>query len=292
MAVVAKNTGAYPVTLRDYLANGVQSPPGGVGYSLWGTRLTGAGAWIHLDARSVTLAPGKSRLVGATITVPKGAAPGQHVAGLALENTQTFGNPTGAIQIRTAYRQVIPIAVDVPGLHHSALAVGGVGLMLQGGGSEAVLTVRNSGNTLLRGKGSLEIIAGQASSGQLPFSFDTMLPSATCQIPIPMPNITLAPGSYTVHLLLNSPQLPRQIAWQGLATLRMPDASKAPHSAPRITLRGTQQSAGAAGSSQGIPAGVWAIGGAFLALVLALGAGLGVVISRRSRPGTPAAPPI
>ena len=87
MAVVVKNTGAYPVTLRDYLANGVQSPPGGVGYSLWGTPLTGAGAWIHLDARSVTLAPGKSRLVSATITVPKGAAPGQHVTGLALENT-------------------------------------------------------------------------------------------------------------------------------------------------------------------------------------------------------------
>ena len=151
--------------------------------------------------------------------------------------------------------------------------------------------MRNAGNTLLRGKGSLEIIAGQASSGQLPFSFDTMLPSATCQIPIPMPNITLAPGSYTVHLLLNSPQLPRQIAWQGLATLQMPDASKAPHPAPRITLKGTQQTQ-AAGSSQGIPAGVWAIGGAFLALVLALGAALGVIISRRSRPGTPAAPPV
>ncbi|MFD9790986.1 DUF916 domain-containing protein [Streptomyces sp. NPDC059070] len=77
--VTVKNLGAGPATFLLYGTDGYNTPRDG-GFAVRGRneRMTGVGAWTHLDRSQVTLAPGAEVTVPFTVTVPEGAEPGDH----------------------------------------------------------------------------------------------------------------------------------------------------------------------------------------------------------------------
>jgi Bacterial protein of unknown function (DUF916) len=59
------------------------------------------GAWVTLGARSVTLAPGQSRIVPVTVHVPAGARPGDHLGGIVAERTRRSRAPAARAHSRS-----------------------------------------------------------------------------------------------------------------------------------------------------------------------------------------------
>lgn len=120
---------------------------------------TDAGSWIQLATQQITLKAGTQAEVPFQITIPRGAEPGDHAAGIVAQNTETESeiNAEGVgIEVRRRVAARVYVRVDGPLQpqlqvtqveveHHSAIFP-----PLTGGG-EAVIAyeIRNTGNTRL-----------------------------------------------------------------------------------------------------------------------------------------------
>jgi hypothetical protein len=270
--IAVRNTARTPLSMRMYPVDGLQIPTGGLDFTTWGKPLAAAGTWVSLGSPDLVLAPGQARRVTATIRVPQGLPPGQYVAGTAFEDTQMLRTTAGPqLLIDMHYRHVLAVVVNVPGRTSTALTITGVHLATPHGTSEAVVDVRNPGNLLVNGQGTLEVTVGTSSTGKMPFSLDTLLPAHGAGVPIQLPGVTLKPGTYGVSVHIQAPSKAPLAAWQGQVTLSV--AQPAPAPIKQITLQGVVQ---AASPTSSLP---WLIGA--LLLVLA-GAGAGTILSRRA----------
>lgn len=111
------------------------------------------GTWIDVQER-VTVGPNETRVVPFTITVPKGATPGDHPAGIAATVTSTGG--TVSVESRVGFR----VMLRVNGSARAALAVRGLTTTytpswnpFAGGTVRVRYTVENDGNVWVSGTG-------------------------------------------------------------------------------------------------------------------------------------------
>jgi hypothetical protein len=193
------------------------------------------------------------------------------------------------VLIDVHYRKVIAILDSVPGLRSATAKVVGVTLKPELKGTQAVVSVRNTGDILFKGKGTVALIGSKGTMQHYPFTIDTILPSAVAQIPIYLPNLILQPGTYGMHVQLLSLHNVSLTTWQNqvgfmLAQHVTPGAPikpvlLQPAQAATAQAKSVLGAVSPATSSQSIP---YVLLGALAILVLALGAGLGVVLSRRS----------
>ncbi|MEU7613528.1 hypothetical protein [Micromonospora sp. NPDC049204] len=109
------------------------------------------GTWIDVQEK-VTVGPGETRVVPFTITVPKGAAPGDHPAGIAATVTSTGG--TVNVESRVGFR----VMVRVNGTVQATLPVQGLTARytpswnpFAGGTLRVRYTVGNDGNVWVSG---------------------------------------------------------------------------------------------------------------------------------------------
>jgi WxL interacting protein linking bacterial and host surfaces len=241
--LMVTNTNTQPMTVRAYPVDGVPTAGGGVDFNTFEKPVVGAGTWVSVDSPTLELAPGETRRLTATVAVAPDATPGDHVAGIAVEDMRISQSGTGSpLVINVHYRRALAVVVTVPGERTAALEVDSVAFARDVRGVRAVVQVRNTGNILLKAKGTVEVSGDQAMGKAQAFSVETLIPSTGTGVLVPMPNVTLAPGTYNAHILVQAEDGRALADWQGRAGFMLPavepaavpdgDVSLAPVDAP------------------------------------------------------------
>jgi hypothetical protein len=149
------NTGTTPQVMRVFATDAFNTDDGAYGLLDTDAEAVDAGAWVTFENGAkfvdVPLAPGESKLVAFTLTVPADASPGDHAAGIVISVTAPQG------QILVDRRVATRLYVRVPGDLQAALTVASISSSYQStinpldGSAEVTFTVRNSGNIALGG---------------------------------------------------------------------------------------------------------------------------------------------
>jgi hypothetical protein len=272
--LAVKNTHSEALTVLNYPADSYQIADSGIDYTTREKTLAGFGTWMTVDPPRMTLAPGEAQRITATIQLPADLPAGEYVGGIAVENERVEAQGAGSnIMIDIHYRKLIAALVNVPSERSVRLEVGKIELTPADKGSRALVELRNEGNVLLKGNGSIEIGGGQASSGPVPFTVDTILPASQVQIPVELPLLTLQPGSYDVRLQVQSAEHGPLATWEGQVVLAIPQPTVA--AAPKDLLLEPRQQPAAAAQDLSAPEAtapppIWPIAAATAVVVLLL----------------------
>ena len=237
--VMVQNTSDEPMTIRAYPVDGIAMSGGGIDFTTFSQPIAGTGTWVSIDTPTLELAPGEARRLTATVAAAANATAGDHVAGIAVEDSRPHASDTDSqVVIQVYYRKAIAVVVAVPGERAAALEVDAVALTQDaGGGSRAVVQVRNTGNSLQKAKGTLEIAGNQASGTAQTFSVDTLIPTTHTGVAIPLPGVRLAKGTYNVHVILLAEDGHTLADWQGTAAFpALAEAAPTPVPARDVSL--------------------------------------------------------
>lgn len=160
------------------------------------------GAWIHLAAGQLRVAPKQSRTVGFTITVPRTAAGGQHLGGMVAENALVTRGAThrrgrGSFRIDVRSLTIVAVQLNLPGAARERMTLTGVHPGGAAGRQMLLVSLRNDGNQLTRGQGQLMISDQQGRLvRQTRFPLDTFVPHTQVADPIAVPGRGLPAGTY------------------------------------------------------------------------------------------------
>lgn len=236
----------------------------------------GPGRWLRLSSRRVTLAPGASRRVRVTISVPNDAKPGDHVGGVVFQDAATPKASGGSFAVRQLVRVGIATHVRVDGPLRRGIDVGDLQIKPVTGTQvpSIVMDLANTGNVLCKPKTRVALTKDGQAAGTDTRQLDTVLPGDTVPYPFPWSR-PLESGTYDVAVRVSGcgPEIERT------AALTLADG-----------LTGTPQNQGPreVPKPDGIP--VWAMG--LMAFVGLLG---GFLLARRRprsrRAPEPQAPP-
>lgn len=186
--VVVTNSASRPVRLRVYAVDGLTGVTSGAVYSNRNDKLHKAGLWVtpavslvRVDARSQALVPFEVR-------VPSSASPGDHLAGLAFENTSRQRSG-GRFSVTEIVRAVIGIEIQVPGSAFAQVQLRGASLKALPG-TQIPSVIVNLGDSGLRLCKPVLAVALAGSGGRQPVvrrALDTILPGDYIPFPLPWP---------------------------------------------------------------------------------------------------------
>ena len=208
-AALVMNSGGVPVTLKLYAADGITAVNGGTAFAREGQEPTGVNRWLSLSVTEVALELGAEMVVPFTITVPSDASPGQHVAGLVVAappigDASPNGEGGGQFSAMMVQQSAVAVVIDVSGPHVAGLEITGTCLKEQDElGATFVVAVRNTGNILVKGEGSVLIMDrnGQELASN-PLKMGTVLAGDATSFQVRHP-VHLADGDYLVTAVLN-----------------------------------------------------------------------------------------
>ena len=197
--VIVSNTGSKALTLRVYATDGLTGSTSGVVYGNRQDHLKGAGLWVTPAAPQVTVPANSQSTVAFTVHVPKNAAFGQHLAGLAVEDIHSGKSP-GRFSVTEVLRTVVGIQLNVPGPSQSRLALRSVSIApIQGTSYPSVVVgVSNSGTNLCKPALSVSL-AGPGGVQRATRRLDTILPGDSIPYPFVWPH-SLAAGTYAATI--------------------------------------------------------------------------------------------
>jgi hypothetical protein len=197
--VIVSNTESKAVTLRVYPVDGLTGATSGVVYGNRQDQLHGAGRWVTPATSKVTV-PARSQLaVGFTVHVPKNTSPGQHLAGLALEDVHS-GKSSGRFSVTEVLRTVVGIEVAVPGANRSRLTLQSFSIAPIAGTTypSVVVGLTNAGTKLCKPALSIAL-DGPNGLQRATRQLDTVLPGDSIPYPFVWPH-SLAAGSYKANI--------------------------------------------------------------------------------------------
>lgn len=163
-----------------------------------GTIKGSASSWISFFPRNFNLPPKRGQKIEYTIKVPSDAS-GSYWATLMVETNPTSGGPPGQLQVMMAGRVAYIIRIDING---SSAGVGKIEKLRLNWNQErnkleASLRIKNSGASMLRFKGRLELKDNQGKAvGSIPFSEGYILPNYTREFELADHKMNLRPGFY------------------------------------------------------------------------------------------------
>lgn len=197
--VVVTNAGTAPVTLRVYPVDGLTGATSGVVYSNRGVALQGAGQWVTPAVSMVTVPANSQTTVAFTLHVPGGAAVGQHLAGLALQDVHA-GKSAGRFSVTEVLRTVVGIEVTVPGPSQLHLALNSFSIAPIEGTTypSVVVNLSNTGTNLCKPVLAVSLI-GPAGVQRATRQLDTVLPGDRIPYPFVWPH-ALAAGAYNANI--------------------------------------------------------------------------------------------
>ena len=195
--VIVANPSAVRVDLIVSPVDGLTGPTTGSVYANRQDPVRKAGAWVTPAVGQLTLEPHAQTLVPFTVQVPTGAQPGDHLAGIAFENTHEQKSG-GQFSITQVVRGVIGVLVQVNGpAQPFRLQVTGIRVQsLPASKQQAAVVVqlRNAGQIL--GKPDLLVnLKGSGYDHTTTRQLDTVLPGDSIDYNLPWPD-PLSPGSY------------------------------------------------------------------------------------------------
>jgi len=209
------NSGDVSVTLKLYAADAVTAINGGTSFANAGEEKNGVAHWLSPSLSEITLEPGEERAVPFTINVPPDASPGEHVAGLVVEAAPRQGAspsgeapPTGENNAKFAVsvirRAGVAVLIDVPGPRVAGLEITDVCFKEQDDqGATFEAAVLNTGNSFVRGQGSLAIKDRQGTElASIPIKMDAVLAGDATFFYVHHP-VRLADGDYLLSAVLD-----------------------------------------------------------------------------------------
>ncbi len=271
------NYGPAALAVATYAADVYTITNGGYGGRLRGEPQTGTTTWLDYPTDVVELAAGARSRRAFSVAVPDGAAGGEYISSIVIENDQPVVSG-GEIGLDHIVRQAVAVVVTVPGPRMPALAIGEASHTVVTGRSVVAVELDNGGNVRLRPVATFELRdAAGALVSQTSIALDTFYAHRATRFEVPLAAL-LQPGTYHVTLGLVD-------VTQGLSVERddltfvvgSPTATIEPGSGPALTE--VNQAPG--GTSLPLPVVLALLAAALLAAAL-LGS-FGFVALRRAR---------
>ena len=196
--VLLQNPGAAPIRLRVYAVDGITGVTSGAVYGNRGVRLRKAGRWLRTQTATLALPAHGQVYESFVLRVPRGAVPGDHLAGLAFEDAAPARAKGRTFSVIEIFRVVVGVDVRVPGpagprgrlvsAHLAPLAGTRFASVVIGLGDTGRLMCKPRLIVSLKGSGRARTVSRK---------LDTILPGDTIPYPLPWP-ASLASGQYHV----------------------------------------------------------------------------------------------
>ena len=209
-SVLLENTGRHPLTIEIAAVDAMTGQAGGSAFAPSGTKPVAVATWVELAEPSVTVGPGKQKVVGFSVRVPPSTKPGQYLAGIAAhapdkpskEAPKRAENQVGAaVNVRTRY--VIAVQLDVPGAWAPSLTIPSVSVLEQPSGTHIGVRMRNDGGVFLKPSGS--IVMSDSTGRRVlshPIRMETFVTGTEVTYPVAWPGRP-RPGEYSVDVRLS-----------------------------------------------------------------------------------------
>lgn len=192
-----------PLTLNLYAADAVNSPDGQLSLQPAAEDPRDAATWVTLKTPTgkgyVVVKPRSTLVVPFTVTVPKGAYVGDHLAGI-VASTVTRGQTPGdrSTDVQFEQRIAVRLAVRVAGELKPELTVEGLSATysgslnpLEAGTATLTYTVRNTGNIRLGGAQAISIGSMFGATSEAPGVPDIpmLLPGGSATVTVPVTGV-------------------------------------------------------------------------------------------------------
>lgn len=202
--VTILNDGEVPVVVNLYLSAARTAVGGSASFLPEGSTDETA-AWITLSQNQVALEPGERQIVGFTVRVPAEVDPGDYIVGM-VTDLEAAGNggsqdaATGEGQtfaLGVVNRVAVAVLITVEGERNPSLEVLDATLVDQSDqGARFFLTVHNTGNVMLKGRGTITVSDPQLGPlAEFPIQMDTVLAGDTAGYYVTGP-LVLGDGEY------------------------------------------------------------------------------------------------
>ncbi len=199
------NTGSATGTVTLYAVDATTGQNSGLVYNPQNAPRNDVGAWIQLEQQHLTLTPGQSQIVPFQVNTPSNAWSGQHIGGIvAASVVQASTKQHNNFHVNVQNLSIVAVQVTVAGPQTEQLAMTDVQAGGANGYQKLLVGLSNTGTTLLKPYGTLQITDSQGHVRQtIAVKLDTFLPRTTINYPIYMQKAPLAAGTYTVSMQLN-----------------------------------------------------------------------------------------
>jgi hypothetical protein len=201
-ALIIANHSAAPITLDISPVDGLTGQTSGSVYANRQDKVYKAGLWVTPNLASMVLPAQTQRTVTFVVKVPAGAPAGDHLAGIAVENTVPTSSSNG-FAIRQILRNVIGVRVIVPGsaIFKPSLKTLGIDQIGSTGIGAIDVGLGNVGTQLAKPSLTVALIGPDTYHKKLSRDLDTVLPGDVIKYPFAWPD-KLARGSYDVTATL------------------------------------------------------------------------------------------
>jgi hypothetical protein len=194
--LLVTSTSDTPVQLIVSPVDGLTGQTSGAVYANRDVPIKKAGGWVHPSISALTLAPHDQQLVPFTTTVPAGTTPGDHLAGIAVENA----NPQrsgGQFAVTEVLRTVVGVEIVVPGPAEPAVQLGKLGLKPVAGTNVASLSIQlgDNGRKLVKPGLTVTLTGPSNYKRRVARQLDTILPGDRIAYPFVWPD-SLVRGRY------------------------------------------------------------------------------------------------
>lgn len=198
--------------------DGLTGTTSGTVYANRDDRNDATAEWLTPSVRQVTLAPGESRRIPFRVRVPQDARPGDHVGGLAFQDSVETTAKSN-LSVTQVVRIVVGVRIIVPGGSPGPVTIGTAQIQALPGTSVASveLPLANTGERLCRPDLRVVLTSEDGKEEVVTRTLDTLLPRAKIAYPLPWPR-KLEAGTYGVRANVTGCGTPEQ--YRGTATLR------------------------------------------------------------------------
>jgi hypothetical protein len=202
-AVVVSNSSDRPLTVYVSAVDGLTSTTSGAVYANRTDPVRETATWVSPSRPTVTIDPHSEIEVPFTVTVPSSAIAGDHLAGLAFEDT-TPRTSGGNFSVTEVLRAVVGIQIRLPGAAAFTAAPGTPRLVEMAGTENAAVIVPIRNTSGLLGKPKVAVtLSGNGYRRQVSRDLDTILPGDHIDYPFVWPD-DLAPGTYEITVSLDA----------------------------------------------------------------------------------------
>ena len=202
------NTGSATGSARIYAVDATTGATSGASYLTDSDRRTDVGSWTRLSIGRVRLRPREARIVSFTVRVPRGVRSGDHLGGIVADPGVQQGRAVrrnkSSFRINVRTLTVIAVEAQLPGKRTPQMTLQGVTAGGLKGYQQIFLGMRNGGNILYKGSGS--VVVSNMDGKKLKasrFVLDTFVPQTQIRFPVLIKGKALPAGEYratiTVH---------------------------------------------------------------------------------------------
>jgi hypothetical protein len=197
------NFGTETVNARTYAADAYTLVNGGFGARLDGEPTSGTTHWLDYAATTLVLPPGKGVNRTFKVAVPADTKPGEYITSLVIQNADVDSvKSSDSVSIKQVTRQVIAVAITIPGPREPGLQIGAATYRTVVGNSSIAIALKNSGNVLLKLSGEFVLRNAEgAEVSRYPVTMDSVYAGTETFVEVPFAG-RLNPGDYTVVLTL------------------------------------------------------------------------------------------